>query len=186
VTHVDDNSEHEPFADAFKIVKTTFFKNFVNKWSQHKHDHPHCNKTITFDGDWKVWRLKCCYENLAYTSKEFGPIWTGCLKTPNRQSYFCLQHQSAELKFNYEDTVIKLKPADIKPTKKRILSFYFLGIYVQQISLANFHLLKKFEMIKSKLYTMPMLARMIPNFFYVNPPRVLKLGTKKKTYQSHY
>ena len=38
-------------------------------------------------------------------------------------------------------------------------------------------------MIKSKLYTMPLIARMIPNFFYVNPPRVLKLGTKKKTYQ---
>lgn len=97
-----------------------FFSNFVKKWINHKHVIPYdeCKRTASFDGDWKVGRIKCCYDQIHYESPEYGAIQIGCTKTPLRGSYFCRDHKDHQLKFKVGDDYINLHPKNIKLTKK--------------------------------------------------------------------
>ena len=97
-----------------------FFEKFIHKWIIHNHNVPidHCSVTMTFDGDWKVSRLKCAYDGIYYDCPDYGRIQVGCTKTPQRGSYFCAKHEKHELVFNVGDTFISVHPRDIKISKK--------------------------------------------------------------------
>ena len=78
------------------FLKPYIFKYFVKKWSSDHHlklcKNPNCSKIINIDGNWKTARLKCMHEDFFFKSPEFNPIKIGCIKTPQRLSYFCEEH----------------------------------------------------------------------------------------------
>ena len=94
--------------------------NFTRKWSRHTHQELNepCNKILVLDGNWKCNRLKCAYDNVWRRSAEFGEYRVGCKNTPERLSYFCLDHKNYEMEFRKGDDVFKLKPKDIKLSRK--------------------------------------------------------------------
>ena len=89
--------------------------NFTRNWSTHIHNHSLCNKTLTFDGLWKIHRAKCSYQKGKLKSNEFGKIVTGCINTPNRNSFFCSAHKDKQLFFNVNEKYIPLNPKSIIP-----------------------------------------------------------------------
>ena len=72
-----------------------------------------CNFTLTADGNWKLNREKCIYSDPSSSdiiSPDFGPIITGCRKTPKRGSYYCKDHSQHEIKFRYKDNWMSWNP----------------------------------------------------------------------------
>ena len=57
-------------------ISTTLVRNFTNKWSSSQHTNKcfndKCCNCLVIDGNHKVNRLKCCYENVDYQVKELG------------------------------------------------------------------------------------------------------------------
>jgi hypothetical protein len=51
-------------------LRKHLFSHFVNKWSSHHCDHSNCKKALNIDGNHKVNRLKCMYDNIYLNSKE--------------------------------------------------------------------------------------------------------------------
>ena len=71
------------------------------------------------DGNWKIARQKCAFENSHVETVEFGKIPTGCILTPAYGSYFCDKHKDHQLSINYATgadrrCILKIKPQDIK------------------------------------------------------------------------
>jgi hypothetical protein len=99
-----------------------FYPFFVYKWSDHRHAQPspYCNKTITFDGNWKVCRIKCAYDKIWTSTPEFGEIQMGCLETPCRGSYFCAKHADYKLSFEIDNEFIEFDPLTIQATQKSL------------------------------------------------------------------
>jgi len=129
-----------PVDQAIALIKNTFFGNLIKKWSKHNHpkDKPKlnrlCNKTLTFDGNWKINRLKCAYHYVELPNIHFGALRTGCIQTPERKSFYCSNplHNSRSMVFfnGYENGKAKYKsflPKQIKRIRLgiQILSFYF-------------------------------------------------------------
>jgi len=96
-----DKADHVSIDKIIESIKTLIFKLFTNKWSNHGHlDRlDNCSIAIIIDGIWKIARPKCVYDQIAFFSKEFGLIQTGCRKTPNINSYFCKEHAGKDLIF---------------------------------------------------------------------------------------
>ena len=105
-------------------VKPTLFKTFVRKWtslaSHPVSHHGHCCQTVVMDGCWKIFRQKCAYEDIVYTPPDLPHIWTGCVETPNRGSYYCKNHKDSELTVRVNGTIKKFKPGDIRLSKLSI------------------------------------------------------------------
>ena len=93
---------------------------FVKDWSNHNHKKncKNCSQTMVYDGNWKLSRLKCCFDHVYTETCEFGRIQLGCLATPMRGSYFCKNHQGSKLRFEVDNEVINVDPATITHTKK--------------------------------------------------------------------
>lgn len=106
------------------------FECFTKKWSSHKCSNEWCSYTITFDGNWKISRLKCAYDLIEYPS-EFGDLQIGCPFTPARKSYYCnnTEHNKHSLVFKYgfnkkgKAQYIALLPKHIKRTRLGILVY---------------------------------------------------------------
>ena len=93
--------------------------------------HEHCCQTVVMDGCWKIFRQKCAYEDVVYTPPDLPQIWTGCVETPNRGSYYCVKHKDSELKINVSGTVKRFKLGDVRVTK---LSMYHVLIFFKSIA----------------------------------------------------
>jgi hypothetical protein len=116
--------------DAINKISGSLFKVFTSKWSQHQHnnDVSNCTLTLTYDGNWKLDRSKCCYENKWINCNEFGDIQTGCLNTPMKKSYFCHEHQNKQLCFQLDNEFVYMDPAEIKPISKSLdFNFFYLS-----------------------------------------------------------
>ena len=96
------------------------FSNFVRKWSDHDHikDCSNCDKALVYDGNWKITRSKCAFDQIYVNSPEFGDIQVGCLATPARGSYFCHNHKGAALSFEVDGVIQKIAPENIHHTEK--------------------------------------------------------------------
>ena len=107
--------------EILKTVKPTLFKSFVKKWSnpnfQPSSHHKNCCQTLVVDGCWKIFRQKCAYEDIVYQPPDLPVIWTGCLETPNRGSYYCKEHSNSELRMQVHGKIKKFKPSDIRVSK---------------------------------------------------------------------
>ena len=114
-----------------KTVKPTLFKSFVTKWSMPEHHpsthHRTCRQTLVVDGCWKIFRQKCAYEHIVYKPPDLPVIWTGCLETPSRGSYYCKDHAGNELCIDVNGQIKKFKPNEIRITKLSI--YIFISIY---------------------------------------------------------
>jgi hypothetical protein len=112
-------------------VKPTLFKTFVRKWTSLANHpifhHGHCFQTVVMDGCWKIFRQKCTYEYIVYTPPDLPQIWTGCVETPSRGSYYCKNHKDSELTIRVNGTIKNFKPGDIRLSKlsKYYEIFYF-------------------------------------------------------------
>ncbi len=104
-------------------MKNEMNANFSRKWTKHTHKDSKepCNKILALDGNWKCNRLKCAYDNVWRRSAEFGEYRVGCKNTPERLSYYCAEHKNYEMEFRQGDIVFKVKPKDIKLSRKSIL-----------------------------------------------------------------
>ncbi len=110
--------------EVLDFIHEFIFEIFTRKWSGHKCNHKFCNYTITFDGNWKISRLKCAYD-LIYYQSDFGKIQIGCPHTPDRKSYYCgkPEHRNYNLVFNYgfdktgQPRLLTLLPKHIKRTR---------------------------------------------------------------------
>ncbi|CAF1017018.1 unnamed protein product [Brachionus calyciflorus] len=95
-------------------------KSFIKKWSSKDHlnncKHNDCSFSISIDGNHKINRLKCMYDNVSIKQNEFGDFKIGCLNSPLRNSYYCKSHSSVDEKmtFNYEDKQFKCNVSQIK------------------------------------------------------------------------
>lgn len=103
-----------------KRIKNDLLICFIQKWTHHEHHVNFCNKTITIDGNWKLFRAKCLEEDGDFISREFGSIPTGCRETPSRGSYHCEQHSSSDCKFYVNGHQLCFNPLTIKPTRLSI------------------------------------------------------------------
>ena len=119
-----------PIDQAIKDIKPLLVKNFTHKWSQHVHAQAkeNCNKIVIMDGNWKLTRLKCAYDNYWRKSDEFKEYRVGCPNTPERLSYFCSEHRSNRLIFRKNDEYIEVLPKDIKITRLSIYMLLFFRI----------------------------------------------------------
>jgi hypothetical protein len=77
-------------------IMESLFDNFVSKWSKHKCSNPHCSYTLTFDGNWKISRIKCACNDGSIVS-DFGEIVTGCKFSPQRKSYYCANSDHSKM-----------------------------------------------------------------------------------------
>ena len=111
-----------PLDQVLLDIRSTIFGNFVKKWSAHSHDTQaqtdDCNLLIVFDGNWKIFRDKCAYDNIFVRTPEFEAIPIGCTKSPISGSYFCVEHASEDIIIRKDGQLIKLKPGSIKISKK--------------------------------------------------------------------
>lgn len=98
-------------------IKPFLLPCFISKWSNHEHSVPHCNKTITIDGNWKIYRTKCIEENRVFISPEFGSFNIGCHETPKRKSYHCEKHINSETKLLIDGQYVCVNPNTIKPIR---------------------------------------------------------------------
>jgi hypothetical protein len=114
------NDDAQPIDVAIAKIKNTNFANFSKKWSGHKHDDINCNKTITIDGNWKLYRAKCCFEGVAFNTEEFGPIFIGCPETPAVKSYYCDKHSSQSLALRIGNNIKQFRPNKIQISKTSI------------------------------------------------------------------
>lgn len=118
--HTGESVLH-PIDSVLKSIKSELFGNFTRKWSKHVHgtdiETNSCREIIVFDGNWKLFRNKCAYDNKYCPTKEFGAFWTGCTNTPAYRSYFCNDHKSSELVFTVNGKRLQMKPEQIKLTK---------------------------------------------------------------------
>ena len=112
----DNVDGHHPVDYAIKQIYSSLFSNFTKIWTNHSHKevNKNCNKVLVLDGNFKCNRLKCTFDNLWKKSEEFGECRIGCPKTPQRLSYYCVQHKEYELEFSVENEIIKIQPKDIK------------------------------------------------------------------------
>jgi len=66
---------------------------FTNKWSQHVClDNSNCSKAIAIDGNHKIHRLVCRFDENELIIPETSPIKIGCIQTPLFGSYYCQSH----------------------------------------------------------------------------------------------
>ena len=82
-------------------IRDDLLKIFVKKWSGKEHQnnckHPNCSKLLNIDGNWKITRQKCGYEDIYINSTEVKyPIKTGCRLSPVDGSYYCKKHYIEE------------------------------------------------------------------------------------------
>ena len=113
--------------EAIDSIISSVSSNFTKKWSQHDHIIPDalCGFTITIDGNWKLTRAKCCFDSIFIRIKEFGKLITGCLKTPNINSYFCKNHHGKDLIFRArKNKKVCFHPNRIQVTRKSINTNY--------------------------------------------------------------
>ena len=47
--------------------------NFTLKWSKPKNADEHCNRTVTLDGNWKIARSKCYYDQMTIELRNSSP-----------------------------------------------------------------------------------------------------------------
>jgi hypothetical protein len=102
-----------------EVIRPGLFKNFALKWSsKHICKSKDCSKILNVDGNWKLNRLKCMNEDAYLECEELKPIKIGCVKTPNRGSYYCSNHQINEpiLHFNVDSIKTKFALSSIKAT----------------------------------------------------------------------
>jgi len=94
-------------------INNTLFINFIKAWSIHaQHEQTqNCSVALNYDSNWKISRLKCCFDHIYTTSEEFGEIKIGCMATPERGSYFCSKHKTANLLFLMDGKVLEIDPA---------------------------------------------------------------------------
>ena len=109
-----------PINSAIAKIMSTLLSQFVKKWSNHTHKNSEksCNDAVVYDGNWKLSRLKCVYDQVWYKSNEYGEIQIGCPNTPNRNSYYCSLHSNYELSFFVNGVKRKVKPCEIRISKK--------------------------------------------------------------------
>ena len=69
---------------------------------------------MVVDGNYKVARAKCCYDEVYVQTKEFDAIRIGCPNIPERLSYYCLGHKDKELVFLFKEGYRHFKPQAIK------------------------------------------------------------------------
>lgn len=109
--------------DCLIDIRNNLFKNFVKKWTGFKHENictdKKCSQALVLDGNWKCNRLKCAFNGIYVNSDIFGEIRVGCIKTPERGSYYCLEHKSKEktLIFKCRDKAYSFILTDIKCIK---------------------------------------------------------------------
>lgn len=66
-------------------LRPKLFHHFVSKWSDHQVDHSqHCSKALVFDGNQKVRRMVCCYNEVFANMEFFGSHRIGCVETPEK------------------------------------------------------------------------------------------------------
>lgn len=82
---------------AIEAIRPQLFQNFVKKWNGSAHtsfcNHEQCSSLLNVDGNWKLNRLKCMYDDIMCATGEVGNIPIGCRATPKRGSYFCEAHE---------------------------------------------------------------------------------------------
>ena len=110
------SNQLHPIDEAIKNISLNIRQKFTQKWSKHVHVKPttNCNKIIVLDGNWKLTRVKCAYDNFWRKSDEFKEYRVGCPKTPERMIYFCQEHKDHKLIFKKGDELIQIQPNDIK------------------------------------------------------------------------
>ncbi len=119
------STSESAITQVLKDVKPSLFKKFVEKWSNPKYHtathHISCCQTLVVDGCWKIFRQKCAYEDVVFNPPDLPSIWTGCVETPSRGSYYCYLHKDSELSIKFNGSYKKFKPNDIRKTKLSIL-----------------------------------------------------------------
>ncbi|CAF1002029.1 unnamed protein product [Brachionus calyciflorus] len=113
----------QDLGQSLQYFRKFLFEKFTKKWSLHSHldlnKSLNCSKLVDIDGNYKCNRLKCMYSNIFIISEEFSPIRIGCVKTPERGSYFCKDHINFSdlLFFNIDNKSISYNASQIKPSK---------------------------------------------------------------------
>ena len=121
MSSIDVNESH-PLEQVLLRIRGDMLKNFTKKWSAHQHYNTDgtpdvdCKASIVLDGLWKLNRSKCCHDNTCLET-DVGDIPTGCIYTPNKNSYFCEQHKNEQLTFNVDGHQMPVKPSEIKLSK---------------------------------------------------------------------
>jgi hypothetical protein len=110
-----------------KLMKKEISSNFSKKRIKHEHQVPcdKCNKILVFDGNWKTNRLKCSYDNLWRKSEAFGSYKVGCPNTPERLSYFCIEHRANKLVFEVDTGKMEFNPDDITLSRISVYLYEF-------------------------------------------------------------
>ena len=111
----DEKSKIHPLDQAILNIEHDIFRVFVKKWTEHTHakNTIKCNHLLVLDGNWKVNRLKCTFDNIWKRTKEFGEYMIGCKNTPEKFGYFCEEHKDYELEFVVDQKIVRVKPRDI-------------------------------------------------------------------------
>lgn len=134
INYINDNLDLEIYLfpkmgdlDSYLLNhKKEFFPMFVKRWTgdSHKNNckHKDCSKILNVDGNWKINRLKCLFDETTVVSGEVKPIKIGCPKTPMRSSYFCHDHHTNEPKLNFtvSGKIISIKISDIVPYGEKL------------------------------------------------------------------
>jgi hypothetical protein len=104
---------------SLETIRSSLSVNFTKKWSNgHYCKSKDCSKILNVDGIWKLNRLKCLFEDFMLCSEELAPVKIGCVKTPNRNSFYCSEHDIKEpfLCFNVNSIKTKFTLSSIKST----------------------------------------------------------------------
>ncbi|CAF1087177.1 unnamed protein product, partial [Brachionus calyciflorus] len=107
--------------EQLKEYRKQLLEKFIIKWSNHNHKEEEknstCSKLLNIDGNFKCTRLKCMHSGTRLMSKELEPVSVGCVKTPERDSYFCYDHRDSSryIFFTVEDKTLSFHIDQIKP-----------------------------------------------------------------------
>ena len=88
-------------------IRSSFQPHFIKKWSSDNHlkkcNNLLCSTAIVVDGNHKINRLKCVYDDQYVKIPELETMkQTGCKKTPSLNSYFCESHKSQSSLKNFK------------------------------------------------------------------------------------
>jgi len=133
--------------DCFNTFLNELPTYFTNKWSKHTCKEKKCCNAIAIDGNHKIHRRVCCFDELDLIIPEATPIQIGCVNTPLLGSFYCerhskdfiyLQFYEQRLRFTKDQIICKKGQVNIQ----RLLihdsiqvegKFFFLASYEDKI-----------------------------------------------------
>lgn len=77
-----------------------------------------CSKAIAIDGNHKINRLTCCFDEVFINNHETSPLQTGCTNSPLMGSYFCNQHTDKFLNLKFFEKKLRFTSNQIRSDKK--------------------------------------------------------------------